>query len=132
LTAEQVGQSKVQGYDPRQVSEPNDDLRAVLDFVRSGALAGGDKGLFAPIVEDLLTSDPYMLLADYASYIDTEGRAAGIWQDPSAWTRMSVLNVARMGHFSSDRSIRDYCDQVWHARPVLTRAHEPSQSPRAV
>jgi len=132
LTAEQVGQSRAQGYDARQVCERNDDLRAVLDFVRSGALAGGDGGLFAPIVEDLLTHDPYMVLEDYASYVDTEGRAAGIWQDPSAWTRMSILNVARMGHFSSDRAIREYCERVWHARPVLTRSHEPSQSSRSV
>ena len=125
LTADQV-QAKANGYDPRTTYDHHDDLRAVVDFVRSGALAGGDTALFAPIVEHLLTYDPYMVLADYVSYVETERRAADLWQDPSAWTRMSILNVARMGHFSSDRSIREYCEHVWHARPVLTRPHEPS------
>jgi len=121
LTADQVAQAKANGYHPRTIYERHDDLRSVVDFVRSGALGGGDTSLFAPIVEDLLTYDPYMVLADYASYVEAERRAADLWQDATSWTRMSILNVARMGHFSSDRSIREYSERVWHARPVLTR-----------
>jgi starch phosphorylase len=126
LTAEQVGQARANGYNPRAIYERNENLHAVIDFVRSGALAAGDTALFAPIVEDLLTYDPYMVLEDFASYVETERRAADLWQDASSWTRMSILNVARVGHFSSDRSSREYCERVWHARPVLTRPHEPA------
>jgi starch phosphorylase len=85
----------------------------------SGALAGGDRGLFQPLVDNLLWRDPYLLLADYQSYVDCQDRVSRLWSDPQAWTRMSILNVARMGKFSSDRSIRDYCRRVWRVKPVV-------------
>jgi starch phosphorylase len=62
-----------------------------------------------------------MVLADYPSYIECQDRAAAAYRDPGKWTRMSILNVARMGKFSSDRSIRDYCDRVWHVKPMASR-----------
>jgi starch phosphorylase len=120
LTTEQVADTKARGYDPRAVYNENAELRSVLDLIRWGGLSGGDPGLFQPIVDDLLTHDPYMLLADYASYVAGQQRVAELWQQPSEWTRMSILNVARMAHFSSDRAIREYCERIWHARPVLT------------
>lgn len=74
--------------------------------------------MFRPIVEDLLGFDPYMLLADYRSYIDCQEEVGQVWGDPERWTRSSILNVARMGWFSSDRAVREYCRDIWHIEPV--------------
>jgi starch phosphorylase len=97
-------------------------LREVLDFIASGALAGGDAALFQPLVDNLLWQDPFLLLADYQAYVECQDRVGTLWRDPQAWTRMSILNVARMGKFSSDRSIRDYCEQVWRVKPLVVTA----------
>ena len=87
------------------------------DFIASGALAGGDKELFRPLVDNLLDHDPFLVLADYQSYVECQAQVSALWRDPQAWTRTCILNVARMGKFSSDRSIRDYCAQVWNVEP---------------
>jgi starch phosphorylase len=89
----------------------------VIDFIASGVLGQGDHELFRPIVDNLLEHDPFLLLADYQGYIDAQERVTTLWRDPQAWTRMSILNTARMGKFSSDRSIRDYCEHVWNIKP---------------
>jgi glycogen phosphorylase len=107
------------GYRPRDYYEQNPQLRDVLDFISSSIPAGGGANLFGPLVDDLLSYDPYMLLADYQSYIDTQNRVSELWRDQKAWIRTSILNVARMGKFSSDRSIRDYCENVWNIKRVL-------------
>jgi starch phosphorylase len=83
-----------------------------------GHFSRGDAELFRPLVDNLLDHDPFMLLADYQSYIDCQDRVSSAYRDQENWTRMSVLNVARVGKFSSDRSIREYCDNVWKIRPV--------------
>jgi starch phosphorylase len=93
-------------------------LREVIDFVASGALGRGERDLFRPIVENLLDHDPFLLLADYQAYIDAQDRVGALWREPSEWTRKSILNTARMGKFSSDRSIRDYCGRVWNIKPA--------------
>jgi starch phosphorylase len=90
----------------------------VLDFIASGALAGGDTELFKPVVDNLLWSDPFLVLADYEAYVTCQAEVSRAWRDSEAWTRMSILNAARMGRFSSDRSIRDYCARVWHVEPA--------------
>jgi starch phosphorylase len=118
LTADQVRDLKSRGYHPREYYERNAELRAVLDFIASGALAGGDTRLFQPLVDNLLQNDPFLVLADYEAYVQCQDQVSTLWRDPSAWTRKAVLNVARMGKFSSDRSIRDYCDLVWNVKPV--------------
>jgi starch phosphorylase len=117
LTADQVADLKAKGYRPRDIYEENSTLRHALDFIASGALADGDAGLFHPIVDNLLYDDPFLVMADFQSYADCQTRVSTLWQDPNAWTRQSILNVARMGKFSSDRSIREYCEQVWHVQP---------------
>jgi glycogen phosphorylase len=117
LTVEEVEKVKARGYRPRDYYEQNSALREVIDFIASGALGRGDRELFRPIVENLLDHDPFLLLADYQSYIDAQEHVSALWRDPNAWTRVSILNTARMGKFSSDRSIRDYCERVWNIKP---------------
>jgi starch phosphorylase len=117
LISEEVEKTKAGGYRPRDYYEKNGALREVIDFIASGALGRGDRELFRPIVENLLDHDPFLLLADYQSYIDAQERVSALWRNPKAWTRASILNTARMGKFSSDRSIRDYCDRVWDIKP---------------
>jgi glycogen phosphorylase len=117
LTAEEVERLKARGYRSRDYYEQNSALREVIDFMASGALGRGDRDLFRPIVENLLDHDPFLLFADYQSYIDAQERVSALWRDPQAWMRSSILNAARMGKFSSDRSIRDYCDRVWNINP---------------
>lgn len=113
LTADEVVELKRRGYRPRDHYEKNETLREVIDFIASGELGRGDADLFRPIVENLVESDPFLLLADYQAYIDAQERVSALWRDQRAWTRQSILNSARMGKFSSDRSIRDYCERIW-------------------
>ncbi|HSP91441.1 MAG TPA: glycogen/starch/alpha-glucan phosphorylase [Vicinamibacterales bacterium] len=118
LTAGEVAALKAGGYRPRDRYERSADLREVLDFVASGALSHGDAQLFKPLVDNLLSADPFLVLADYDAYAACQERVSEAWRDTEAWTRMSILNAARMGRFSSDRSIRDYCSRVWKAEPA--------------
>jgi starch phosphorylase len=118
LTTPEVERRKQEGYRPRAVYESNPLLREVLDSLMSGEFSHGDRNLFEPLVNTLLNSDEYMLLADYQSYIDCQDRVSAAYKDQEAWTRMSILNVARIGKFSSDRSIRDYSAEIWKTCPV--------------
>jgi starch phosphorylase len=117
LNVDQVNELKAKGYRPADYYHRSESLRTVLSYLASGALAGGDENLFRPLVENLLVHDPFLVLADFQSYIECQERVNALWRDRNAWTRQSILNVARMGKFSSDRSIRDYCRQVWNVRP---------------
>jgi glycogen phosphorylase len=116
LTADGVAELKSRGYRPRDYYEQNSQLCDVINFVASGALANGDSELFRPIIDNLLDHDPYLLLADYSSYVETQARVSVLWNEPDSWARQSILNTARMGKFSSDRSIRDYCERVWRVK----------------
>ncbi|HUH63964.1 MAG TPA: glycogen/starch/alpha-glucan phosphorylase [Terracidiphilus sp.] len=118
LTAAEVEQRKREGYNPRAIYESNPSLKEALDSLSSGEFSRGDRGLFQPLVDSLLNGDEFMLLADYQSYIDCQDRVSAAYKDRDAWTRMSILNVARMGKFSSDRAIRDYCADIWKTWPV--------------
>ena len=84
----------------------------------SGALAGGDSSLFRPLLDRLMYEDPFLVLTDYQAYADCQEQVTALWRDQQAWTRTAILNVARMGKFSSDRSIREYCEHVWRVEPV--------------
>ncbi|MFL6591074.1 MAG: glycogen/starch/alpha-glucan phosphorylase, partial [Chthoniobacterales bacterium] len=117
LTTPEVAELKARGYRPRDYYKNNETLREVIDFIASDELGRGDAQMFRPIVENLLGDDPFMLMADYQSYIDAQERVSALWRDQRAWTRMSILNSARMGKFSSDRSIRDYCERIWNITP---------------
>jgi starch phosphorylase len=118
LTAEAVAALKAGGYRPREYVERDAELRAALDLIGSGAFAGGDTELFRPLLDHLLNHDDYLLLADYRAYVDAQNEVERAFRDPERWTRMSILNVARAGKFSSDRAIREYGDAIWGAKSV--------------
>jgi len=118
LTAGDVEELWASGYNPRKIYESNPELRESIDLIGSGAFSGGDRELFRPLVDSLLYHDPYMLLADYQSYVDCQQRVSDAYRDRANWTRMSILNSARVGRFSSDRSIREYCRDIWNVKPL--------------
>jgi starch phosphorylase len=118
LTTPEVYALKARGYRPLDYYNGNQGLRDVIDLIRSGFFSRGDQELFKPLIDGLLYQDPYLLLADFQSYIDCQNTVSEAYRDTDRWTRMSILNTARSGKFSSDRTIKEYCDGVWHARPV--------------
>jgi starch phosphorylase len=122
LDANQVRELKSKGYRPHDCYEHNQTLREVLDFIARGVLVGGDANLFRPLVDNLLDQDPFLVLADYQAYLEAQEKVSALWRQPQAWTRQSILNAARMGKFSSDRSIRDYCARVWNIKPASVRS----------
>ncbi|MBF2074030.1 MAG: glycogen/starch/alpha-glucan phosphorylase [Synechococcales cyanobacterium C42_A2020_086] len=118
LTAQEVMDLKAKGYRPTDYYNSNPELKQVIDQLASSFFAPREPGLFMSIVDALLHGDEYMLLADYQSYIDCQERVSQAFRDQENWTRMSILNVARMGKFSSDRTIADYCREIWHVEPT--------------
>ena len=118
LKADEVHGMKLQGYDPHACYLNDPDLKDAVDLIGSGHFSAGDKGLFAPLVDSLLQRDDYLLFADYPSYIHSQDQVSAAFLNEQSWTRRSILNVARMGKFSSDRSIREYCDKIWKVKPV--------------
>ncbi len=128
LNTEQVLQLKTQGYQPYDYYNSNQELKQVIDQIASGFFSFGDTNLFKPIVDSLLHNDEYMLLADFQSYLDCQDRVDQAYRDQSKWAKMSILNAARMGKFSSDRSIQQYCDEIWHAEPVEIELQDYDQT----
>jgi starch phosphorylase len=118
MTAADVERTRSSGYNPRDIHASNPELREAIDLVSNGVFSNGDRELFRPLVESLLNRDDYMLFADYQSYIDCQQRVSDAYRNRAAWTRMSILNAARVGHFSSDRSIREYCRDIWNVKPL--------------
>jgi starch phosphorylase len=118
LTVDEISQFRARGYRPREWYQRDEQLRDALDMIADGTFSGGDRSLFAPLVDSLLDRDEYLVLADYRSYADCHERVCTAWHDPERWTKMSILNVARMGFFSSDRAIAEYCRDIWHVNPV--------------
>jgi starch phosphorylase len=121
MNAAQVSELKPR-YNPWNFYNTDAALRRALDGIRDGQFSPRDRGLFRPIVDSLLAGgDRYMVLADYAAYVACQEKVAQSYANPAQWTRMSILNVAHMGKFSSDRSIKQYCDEIWTAKPVGPR-----------
>ncbi len=118
LTAAEVAALRAH-YDPWAYYRGNAELARVLDMIRDDAFSRKEPGLFRPLVDSLLDGgDRFFLLADYASYVTCQERVARVYGDPAVWTRMSILNVANMGKFSSDRTIRQYAEEIWGITPV--------------
>ncbi|MCS7293717.1 MAG: glycogen/starch/alpha-glucan phosphorylase [Gloeomargarita sp. SKYBB_i_bin120] len=118
LTAQEVMALRAQGYRPWEYYNSNPVLKEVIDQIASGMFSRGDTSLFRPLVDSLLNHDPYFLLADFQSFLDCQDQVSETYKDPERWTRMSILNTARTGYFSSDRTIQEYCRDIWRASPV--------------
>ena len=115
MTEPEVEQLRAEGYQPTSYYRSNDRLRATIDLLAGGHFTRGDRAASAQVVDNLLTQDPFMALADFQGYLDAQDRVDTVYRDTDAWTRSAILNVARSGFFSSDRSMRDYLDRIWNA-----------------
>jgi starch phosphorylase len=118
LTTEEVLALQRSGYRPYDYYENTPELREALDLLRSGFFSRGDTGTFQPIIDNLLNHDPFLVLADYAAYAECQGRVSEAYRDQKQWIRKSILNTARSGKFSSDRTIADYCREIWNTKPL--------------
>ncbi|MDA8432714.1 MAG: glycogen/starch/alpha-glucan phosphorylase [Nitrospiraceae bacterium] len=118
LTAEQVREKKSRGYRSSEVYASNPLLREVIELIRGGHFSPREPDLFRPLLDTLMDRDEYMLFADFQSYLDCQDEVGRAYRDRERWTRMSILNTARMGKFSSDRAIQEYCGDIWKAVPV--------------
>jgi len=127
LTVDEVKALKNRGYRPGEYVNNNAELRAVLERINSGYFSMGNPQLFEPIIQGLLNSDEYMHLADYQSYIDMQAQVDQAYLDQDYWTKLSILNAIRMGKFSSDRTIQQYSQEIWHIDPVTIDMEEYNQ-----
>jgi starch phosphorylase len=118
LTVEQVIQLRAGGYDPRHYYEMNPVLKESIDQIASGAFSSGIVELFRPLVDSLLHQDTYLVLADFQAFLECQQKVDAAYRNKEQWTRMSILNVARMGKFSSDRSIREYSEKIWNTKSI--------------
>ncbi len=122
LTAQEVADVRRAGYKPSSFVEKNAELREVIERIGSGFFSPEDPDLYDDLVANLLAHDPYLLCADFQAYIECQDRAARAYLDQDAWSRMAIMNIAKSGKFSSDRTILEYAREIWDAEPVDTRA----------
>ena len=118
LPVAEVLRLKAEGYRPAAFVERDEELAEVLELVASGTFSRGDRELFRPLVDELRARDPYLVLADFRDYVDRQADVGKAFLDADRWTKMAILNVARMGYFSSDRAIAEYCKDIWNVAPV--------------
>jgi starch phosphorylase len=118
LTVAEVQQRKAEGYRPWEIFQQNAELHEALGLIAAGDFSRGDPTLFAPIVRSLLERDPFLLCADFQSYLECQRQVGQVYGNKREWTRMSIFNTARIGKFSSDRAIREYCENIWKVSPV--------------
>ena len=118
LNEEEVTDLKAGGYNPLAAYYANASLKHAIDSIARGTFSNGDTELFRPVIDSLLGRDEYLVLADYQSYVDIHDKVEQVYLDQERWVRMSILNTARCGYFSSDRTIQEYCDQIWKVKPV--------------
>jgi starch phosphorylase len=117
LTADEVAERRRGGYRPCAVLDNDPELQGVLDLI-GRFFSHGDRNLFRPLIDDLIARDEYMVLADYHAYVACQEQVSRAWTDAARWDAMSILNVARMGRFSSDRTVAEYCEDIWHVQPT--------------
>ena len=132
MTEPEVSALYAKGYDTKGLSreyyEKDPQLKAAIDMVADGTFSDGDKDTYKDLVNDWLNKDYFMTLADFRAYMDIQAQIEETYRDPMKWSRMAVLNVANSGYFSSDRSIEDYLERIWHTGPLksLWSGHETS------
>jgi starch phosphorylase len=118
LLADEVVKLKENGYNPLEYYEGNKELKKIIDMISSNYFNASEPGIFQPIIEKLLHDDYYCLFADYQSYIDAQDKVSELYMNTNEWTKKTVLNVARVAKFSSDRSIKEYAEKIWKVEPV--------------
>ncbi|MDA0711823.1 MAG: glycogen/starch/alpha-glucan phosphorylase [bacterium] len=119
LTVDEIVSARNAGYNPHHFYNTNAELRRVVDQIGEGRFSPQQPDLFQPIIRTLLhDGDPYMIMADFGAYLESQDRVSNTYRDTDAWTRMSILNTARVGRFSSDRTIREYANEIWHVDPI--------------
>ncbi|HZG40663.1 MAG TPA: glycogen/starch/alpha-glucan phosphorylase [Nodosilinea sp.] len=118
LTTEQVAACKAVGHNPWSYYDTNPELKRVLDVIASGLFSPGQPDLFLPILDSLLVGDPYMVMADYAAYVQSQEHVSRTYEDRDRWVRMAILNTARIGKFSADRTIAEYARDIWKVKAV--------------
>jgi starch phosphorylase len=117
-TVEQIENLRHSGYRPRDYYDNNPEVKRAIDMIASGFFSPGDPERYRPLVEGLLEQDQYMLLADYSAYIAAQERVDRLYLEPDEWLRRAILNVSQLGHFSSDRTIRQYASEIWDIKPM--------------
>ena len=120
-TAGEIHELEQSGRTPASYVEANEELQEVIALIESGLFSRGDRELFQPLLDTLLNHDPFHVFADFDAYVDCQQRVSQAYEDEETWARMSILNAARMGWFSSDRAIREYCEQIWNVSPVSVK-----------
>lgn len=128
LSAEEVVATKARGYRARNHLESDRELAQAIELIANGHFSPLERDLYRPLVSSLVDHDEFMVLADYRAYLDCQAEVDRAFLDPERWTRSSILNVARMGGFSSDRAVREYAERIWHVEPVSVRV--PSDQSR--
>lgn len=118
LTAEEVSELQNKGYNPRGFIESNPDLREAIALISSGHFSHGDTQLFSSLVDSLYHHDAYFICADFSAYMNIQKQISEEYRQQESWTKKSILTVANMGYFSSDRAIREYCADIWNITPV--------------
>jgi starch phosphorylase len=118
LTASEVEAMRASGYRPHDWYRRDPELTVAIDLVRGGFFSRGDTDLFEPLIRSVLDYDQYFVCADFAAYRDCQNSVSGAYRDTERWTRMAIANAAHTGKFSSDRTIREYCRDIWRAEPV--------------
>mgnify|MGYP000934494244 CR=1 FL=1 len=118
LTTEEVFALKDNHYNPRAYYQQHPELKQAIDQIAAGHFSRQDPGLFQPLANELLNRDEYLLLADYAAYVACQDEVDAAYRDVEGWSRMSILNSARCGFFSSDRAMKQYCEDIWKVKPL--------------
>ncbi|MDN6271774.1 MAG: glycogen/starch/alpha-glucan phosphorylase, partial [Bifidobacterium crudilactis] len=118
LEVEDVDRLYAGNYNPMSYVQADPRLKKAIDLVANGTFSEGDRDVYAPLVSDWLTKDYFMAMADFTAYMDIQQEIEDTYRDQKAWNRSAILNVANSGYFSSDRSIQDYLDRIWHTAPL--------------
>ncbi|MEJ2694306.1 MAG: glycogen/starch/alpha-glucan phosphorylase, partial [Candidatus Thiodiazotropha sp.] len=117
-TTEDLARLDARGYNPRRYYQTNRNLKRIIDMIANGFFSPEEPNRYRAITDNLLYSDHFKVLADFQSYMDISDRADAIYRQPDEWNRIAILNTARMGYFSSDRTIEEYAKKIWHVTPV--------------
>ena len=118
MTVDEVEELYANDYDPAKYYEADPRLKQAIELVANGTFSNGDRNAYAPLVADWLTKDWFMTFADFSAYADIQAEIEKLYKDPLEWNRKALLNVANSGYFSSDRSMEDYLERIWHTGPL--------------